>query len=258
MVRRRGYSHISSALGCCDARRKSCMYAMRWLAAWLALLARPLSGARVVYECHDLEEQNPSAQSGPITRRLATLIDRTVMRHADGVVSLTHAFVGRPQCPTRCVPAWPGDRNPRCLRRRGILPAGPRRRALGTRARSCRVHVVYVGSTWKYRGIDRLIAAFAVSRETARCPSRARRWSPRRTGRSESGSAAARHRSSSTLCRRATTNDRRTVHGGGGCARARRYRLESQRKPAQTVRVCRLCPPDHPHRSTRIARSAAG
>ena len=131
------------------------------IGAWLALLARPLSGARVVYECHDLEGQNPSARSGPITRRLATLIDRTVMRRADGVVSLTHAFVDalnarpdvRPRGPVAVIPDayddavfFPRERVAACT----TLALDP-----------AAFTVVYVGSTWKYRGIDRLIAAFA-------------------------------------------------------------------------------------------------
>lgn len=129
--------------------------------AWLAFFARQLSGAKVVYECHDLEGQNPSAQSGPITRRLATLIDRTVMRRADGVVSLTHAFVAalnarpdvRPRSPVAVIPDAYDD---------AVFFPRERTAARTTLALDPDAFtVVYVGSTWKYRGIDRLIAAFA-------------------------------------------------------------------------------------------------
>jgi len=135
------------------------------VAAWLALLARPLVGARVVYECHDLEAQNPSAQSGPITRRLASAIDRIVMRRSDGVVSLTHAFVAvldahpaaRPSGPVAVIPDayddavfFPRDK----AAARAAL-------ALAVAVAPAAFTVVYVGSTWKYRGIDRLIEAFA-------------------------------------------------------------------------------------------------
>jgi len=133
------------------------------VAAWLALLARPLVGARVVYECHDLEAQNPSAQSGPITRCLASVIDRIVMQRSDGVVSLTHAFVDM-------LKALPAVR-PRSGGPVAVIPDAyddavffPRDKAAARAALAlppAAFTVVYVGSTWKYRGIDRLIAAFA-------------------------------------------------------------------------------------------------
>jgi glycosyltransferase involved in cell wall biosynthesis len=62
-------------------------------AAWLALLAPPLSGALVVFEAHDLEAENRSANTGPVARWIARHIDRIALGGAQGVVSLTATFV---------------------------------------------------------------------------------------------------------------------------------------------------------------------
>lgn len=131
-------------------------------AAWLALLARYVVGAQVVYEIHDLEAQNPSANSGPITRRLAPLVDRFALRHADRVVSLTRTFADllrdrpalTPNGPIAVIPDayddgqfFPRDRAE--ARAALVLPADA-------------FIVAYTGLTWKYHGVDRAVDAFAL------------------------------------------------------------------------------------------------
>ncbi len=131
------------------------------LAAWLGTFARPLIGARVVYECHDLEANNPSANRGPVSRRLARAADRAALTRADGVVSLTRAFVDeiaqnaavRPSAPVAVIPDAYDDEVFRPADRDDA------RRALGLPPDA--FIVGYVGSTWAYRGVDRLVAAFA-------------------------------------------------------------------------------------------------
>ncbi len=131
-------------------------------AAWLALLARPLTGARVVYEVHDLEIQNPSAKGGRVMRRFIRWVDRTALRRADGVVSLTATFAAllqslpdvRPRPPVAVIPDaydetrfFPRDRT--TARVALDLPAPP-------------FVVVYTGLTWAYHGVDRVVDAFAL------------------------------------------------------------------------------------------------
>jgi glycosyltransferase involved in cell wall biosynthesis len=130
-------------------------------AAWLALLAPGLAGMRVIYEAHNLEATNRSANSGPVTRRLAERIDRLALGRAAGVVSLTQTFLG-------------------LIRARGLTAAGTKTAVIpdaydemvfSPRNRDdardeCELPrdafiVVYTGMTFAYRGLDRLVDAFA-------------------------------------------------------------------------------------------------
>lgn len=130
-------------------------------AAWLALLAPSLTGARVVYESHDLETMNPSANTGPVTRWLAARVDACALTRAAGVVSLTETFVSllrtrallRPHTPVAVIPdAYDESRfTPR--------DRDTARRTLGLPPEA--FIVAYTGMTFAYRGLDRLVAAFA-------------------------------------------------------------------------------------------------
>jgi glycosyltransferase involved in cell wall biosynthesis len=132
-------------------------------AAWLAMLAPRMAATTVIYEVHNLEATNPSANSGPCTRWLAGRIDRHAIGSASGVVSLTETFLT-------------------LLRDRHLLPANtpvatipdayndavfaPRDRdsaRAALRLPTDAFIVVYTGLTFAYRGLDRLVAAFGAT-----------------------------------------------------------------------------------------------
>lgn len=141
------------------------------VAAWLARLARPLTGARVVYECHDLETRNPSAHGGPFACHLARVTDRAALGKSDGVVSLTQTFVHTLDARSVVRPHGPVVVIPDAYDDAVFAPANrdAARHALGLPTDA--FIVAYVGSTWAYRGLDRLLLAFAQLR-TARSDAR--------------------------------------------------------------------------------------
>ncbi len=130
-------------------------------AAWFALLAQRLIGAQVVFEVHDLEAQNPSANSGPVARWLARRMDGIALSRADGIVSLTATFLPQisavaPETRTTPITVIPDAYDD------AVYYPQPRdgaRDALGIAADA--FVVTYTGLTFSYHGVDLLVDAFA-------------------------------------------------------------------------------------------------
>lgn len=131
-------------------------------AAWLALLAPRIGGAAVVFEAHDLEAENRSANTGPLARRLARSMDRVALGRATGVVSLTETFLP-------CIARY---RDTRRMHTVTVIPDAyddavyfPRDRAAARHALGLpddRFVVAYTGLTFAYHGVDLLVDAFAL------------------------------------------------------------------------------------------------
>ena len=136
-------------------------------AGWWAALWGPLLGLPVINEAHDLESWNPSRARERWAQPLLNLLDRVALTRSAAVASLTEEFrqllarLGwcRPEEVAVIPDAFddqqvaPGDR-------------AAARRTLGLDARA--PLIVYSGMTFSYRGIDRLLDAFAQLR--ARLP----------------------------------------------------------------------------------------
>jgi glycosyltransferase involved in cell wall biosynthesis len=134
-------------------------------AAWLALLAPPLSGAAVVFEAHDLETENRSANTGPVARWIARQMDPIALGRAHGVISLTEAFV----------PVIEQYRTPYGNAAIAVIPDAyddavyaPQNRdaariALGIPTGA--FLVAYTGLTFAYHGIELLVDAFRLLTE---------------------------------------------------------------------------------------------
>jgi glycosyltransferase involved in cell wall biosynthesis len=126
-------------------------------ALWLALLAPRLTGARVVYEVHDLESRNPSRAKEGWAQPLLHLIDRLTLTRPVALASLTATF--------RDMLASLGLRDPREV---AVLPDAydemrytpqdrdAARQSLGL---SDEPTIVYAGLTFAYRGVDLLLDA---------------------------------------------------------------------------------------------------
>ncbi len=132
-------------------------------AAWLCLL-KPAHGARVIFEAHDLEAAHPSKASKwprAFWVRFLPWLDRTALRKADVLVSLTETFRRwlsvkriRPVSDVVVIPDafdpllyYPQDK-------------GKARQALGL---SPSAFVIgYGGLTFAYRRLDLLMQAFAL------------------------------------------------------------------------------------------------
>ena len=135
-------------------------------AAWFGAGLARLAGARLIYECHALEAWNPSRARSPLAVPLVRLIDSLAIRRADRVVALTGRFrewldeVGfKPRAATATIPDafdehrwYPRDRA--AARAATGLPTST-------------FVVTYAGLTWAYRGLDRLVRAFAALHATA-------------------------------------------------------------------------------------------
>ena len=129
-------------------------------AAWFGAGLVRLAGARLIYECHALEAWNPSRARSPLAVPLVRLLDSLAIRRADRVVALTDGFrewldrTGfKPRGATMTIPdayddaRWfPRDRD-------------SARASVGLPATA--FVVTYAGLTWAYRGLDRLVRAFA-------------------------------------------------------------------------------------------------
>jgi glycosyltransferase involved in cell wall biosynthesis len=139
-------------------------------AGWWASVWGPLLRVPVLYEAHDLESRNPSRAKEGWAQPLLDRLDRSALSRSAGVVSLTEDFrrlldeAGwrRPEDVAVIPDAFderqivPGDRD--LARVRVGVPAGV-------------PLIVYAGLTFSYRGIDRLLEAFArlrPARPTAR------------------------------------------------------------------------------------------
>jgi len=131
-------------------------------AAWLSYL-RWAHGCRVVYEAHDLEASHPSkASRWPrcFWMRFLPWLDRTALRRADRLVSLTETFK-----------VWVIERRLRSARDVAVIPDAfdpslyyPRNRRAARKELGLpdgAFIVGYAGLTFAYRRLDLLVAAFA-------------------------------------------------------------------------------------------------
>ncbi|MEI7554169.1 glycosyltransferase [Candidatus Chlorohelix sp.] len=118
-----------------------------------------LLGAKIIYEAHDLEQRNPSRAK--ILEGWLHKVDSTVMGKADGVVSLTHAFVD--------YAAAQGYRPKN--RAFAVIPDAYDDSVYRSQAQQeCRKKleipldafiIVYSGLTFAYRSLDKLLEAFS-------------------------------------------------------------------------------------------------
>ncbi|HEY8598104.1 MAG TPA: glycosyltransferase [Thermomicrobiales bacterium] len=134
-------------------------------AAWFGAGLARLVGARLIYECHALEAWNPSRARSPFACPLVRLIDSLAIRRADRVVTLTEGFrewldrVGlRSLAATATIPDAYDDS---CWFPRDQVAA---RDMIGLTPTA--FVVTYAGLTWAYRGLDRLVRAFAALQAT--------------------------------------------------------------------------------------------
>ncbi len=141
-------------------REVICAY---WMACWL----RPLTGARVVYEVHELESRNPSRAQGRLWQPLLRSLDRSLLRRADGVVSLTETFARevealgwRPASEIGVLPDAYDDQLYHPLEQQEA------RQQVGIDPQA--QVVLYSGLTFSYRGLEHLLEA--VSRLAPRLP----------------------------------------------------------------------------------------
>lgn len=133
-------------------------------AYWLIKWWRPLLGAKIIYEAHDLEARNPSRARIPLLKRWLEKVDRTVVGQSDKLVSLTGAFGDfvieedlRPaSSPAAIIPdAFDAEKYQ-------PMPESERlaaREKLGIAADE--FLVVYSGLTFAYRSLDKLVEAFS-------------------------------------------------------------------------------------------------
>ncbi len=136
-------------------------------AVWFSLLLPRLRTA-VIFEMHDREATNPSANSGPVARWLARRFDALAVRNASGIVSLTEAFLpevaalaGTPDRPPCAVipDAYDDDvfrPQDRAEARTTLDPIIPRNSVV----------IAYTGLTFAYHGVDLLVDACALVCET--------------------------------------------------------------------------------------------
>lgn len=134
-------------------------------AVWLALVL-PRVRVAVVFEMHDREATNPSANSGPVSRWLARRFDAIAVRHASGIVSLTDAFVPEVRALTvrevrTPLVVIPDAYDDTVFRPQNRVEA---RAALGLPPD--RPVIVYTGLTFAYHGVDLLVDACAIVRTT--------------------------------------------------------------------------------------------
>ncbi|HEY8293023.1 MAG TPA: glycosyltransferase [Thermomicrobiales bacterium] len=134
-------------------------------ALWLSLLLPMLLHVAVIFEMHDREATNPSANSGPVARWLARRIDALAVRHASGLVSLTEAFVPELHALTdatahRPIRVIPDAYDDHVYRPRDRMAA---RLALALPPDAS--VVAYTGLTFAYHGVDLLVDAFALVTE---------------------------------------------------------------------------------------------
>jgi glycosyltransferase involved in cell wall biosynthesis len=134
-------------------------------AAWLALLAPSLYGVPVIFEAHDLEAENRSANSGPVARWMARRIDHIAIGRARGIVSLTHAFVPivaryRPKGDNATIAVIPDAYDDAIYTPQERDAA---RIAVGIPADA--FLVAYAGLTFAYHGVDLLVDAFRLLTE---------------------------------------------------------------------------------------------
>ncbi len=142
-------------------KRCRAVYAREVICAyWLSGFLRHLTGARLIYEAHELESRNPSRARGRLWQPILQRLDRTLLRRADGVVSLTETFAReleekgwRPAARTAVLPDAYDEALYHPLERASC------REALGLPADG--QVLVYAGLTFSYRGLELLLEALA-------------------------------------------------------------------------------------------------
>jgi glycosyltransferase involved in cell wall biosynthesis len=122
---------------------------------------RRILNAKIIYEAHDLEQRNPSRAKNARLRRWLEKVDRVVLDKADGVVSLTGAFLD--------YTAEQKLRDPR--RPNAVIPDAFDSEVYKPLSQAeCRAQlglpqdafiIVYSGLTFAYRNLDKLQEAFA-------------------------------------------------------------------------------------------------
>jgi glycosyltransferase involved in cell wall biosynthesis len=128
-------------------------------AFWWSCLFGPLLGLPVIYEAHELELRNPSRAKERWVRPLLYAIDRLVLGRASAVASLTEAFreelrvLGWREAGVAVIP----DAYDEALYQPQEQKAARAQLGLPPDA----LLVVYAGATFSYRGLDRLVEAFA-------------------------------------------------------------------------------------------------
>jgi glycosyltransferase involved in cell wall biosynthesis len=129
-------------------------------AFWWASLFGPVLGLPVIYEAHDLESTNPSRAMEPWAQGLVRGLDRGALGRSAFVVSLTEDF-RRLLAERRLRVAHEVAVIPDAFDEEAFRPGDRRaaRAALGLREEE--PLLVYAGMTFAYRGLDRLISAFA-------------------------------------------------------------------------------------------------
>ncbi|GAB4153369.1 MAG: glycosyltransferase [Roseiflexaceae bacterium] len=134
-------------------------------AFWLSLLMPRLTGARVVYEVHDLEQRNHSRAKEAWFQPILGLIDKVALTRPAALTSLTGAFRDlladtglRPRHEVAILPdAYDAERyTPRDSQAARHELGLPQDVPL----------VVYAGLTFAYRGVDLLLDAVAEARES--------------------------------------------------------------------------------------------
>jgi glycosyltransferase involved in cell wall biosynthesis len=132
-------------------------------AAWLSLM-KGLHGARIIYEVHDLEASHPSKASKwprKFWARFLPWLDRTALRNADKLVSLTGTFkqwvVGKGIRIRSDLAVIPDAFDPKLYFPQDKIEA---RKVLGLPPDA--YFVGYAGLTFAYRRLDLLVEAFAL------------------------------------------------------------------------------------------------
>lgn len=132
-------------------------------AAWLVKL-RALHGAKVIYEVHDLEASHPSKASKwprPFWGRALPWLDKTALRGADTLVSLTETFklwaIRRGVRKASHIVVIPDAFDPMLYFPQDVSEA---RRV--TRIIPGASVIGYAGLTFAYRRLDLLVSAFAI------------------------------------------------------------------------------------------------
>ncbi len=132
-------------------------------AFWLALLLPRLTGARLIYEVHDLEARNHSRAKEGWAQPLLHIIDRVTLQAPAGLVSLTDAF--RQQLdrdglrPAQHVAVLPDAYDEQRYYAFSAQERTAARQSLGIAPDD--TLLVYAGLTFAYRGLDMLLDALA-------------------------------------------------------------------------------------------------
>ncbi|GAC1543840.1 MAG: glycosyltransferase [Herpetosiphon sp.] len=143
-----------------QGRRYGAIYVRQTvIAAWWAGVLGRIYGAPVIYEAHDWESSNPSRAKERWAIGLLHLMDRVALTQGQAVVSLTQHFVRRltadgwiPAKVAVIPDAWDASiyqpqKQASARQQLGFAPE--------------ELLLVYAGMTFSYRGLDRLLTAFA-------------------------------------------------------------------------------------------------